>query len=283
VSLLAPCRAEAVRPPDVLALDFDGVLCEGAAEYFESSRRAFARIWPDMAGLADEVFPRFRDLRPVIESGWEMPLLLKAIARGQPEALVRVAWPTVRDLLLAEGPGTRDVLVAHLRTTLDDVRREWIAGDAAGWLARHRPYCALAALARVIAAPGRAVIVTTKEGEFVRRIVDHWNLRLDSIQGKETGSHKCDNLRVLARDHAAARGSPPRLWFVEDRLETLRCVTTHGDLDAVELFLAAWGYNTPETREAVRRDERIRLLTLERFTGDFGAWHAAGDGCAHAR
>ncbi len=33
--------------PDILTLDFDGVLCDGMQEYFEASRRTYMRIWPD--------------------------------------------------------------------------------------------------------------------------------------------------------------------------------------------------------------------------------------------
>jgi hypothetical protein len=33
-------------PPDILAIDFDGVLCDGMREYFETSRRTYARVWP---------------------------------------------------------------------------------------------------------------------------------------------------------------------------------------------------------------------------------------------
>jgi len=32
--------------PDILALDFDGVCCDGLREYFETSRRTCARVWP---------------------------------------------------------------------------------------------------------------------------------------------------------------------------------------------------------------------------------------------
>ena len=41
-------------------------------------------------------------------------------------------------------------------------------------------------------------------------------------------------------------------------------------------FLAAWGYNTPRTREAARVAPRIDLLTLAEFTGPFSRWGAGG-------
>jgi hypothetical protein len=92
------------------------------------------------------------------------------------------------------------------------------------------------------------------------------------IQGKEAGTHKCDNLRALIAEYTAARGRRPALWFVEDRLETLEHVTTHSDLDDVKLFLAAWGYNTAAARAKARADGRVRLLELDRFRRVPSSW-----------
>jgi hypothetical protein len=258
--------------PDVLALDFDGVLCDGMREYFETSRRTCVRMWPDGPAPGDDLYPSFRALRPVIMSGWEMPLLLRAIARGRPEQLLLQDWEAVRAELIGSGSGGGPTLARRLERTLDEVRREWIAGDARSWLAHHVPYLPLDGLRRLVAEPGRAVLVTTKEGEFARRILDEWGIRLADVQGKEAGVHKCDNLRSLIAGYRGAHGRPPRLWFVEDRLETLRHVTIHADLEEVGLFLAAWGYNTPATRAAAREDGRIRLLELDRFSQPLGAW-----------
>jgi hypothetical protein len=116
------------------------------------------------------------------------------------------------------------------------------------------------------------VLVTTKEGEFARLILDRWEVRLADVQGKETGVHKCLNLRGLIAAWVAAQGRRPRLAFVEDRLETLQHVTTHPDLDDVALFLAAWGYNTEAARATAAADPRIRLLTLEQFRAGLAAW-----------
>jgi phosphoglycolate phosphatase-like HAD superfamily hydrolase len=258
--------------PSILALDFDGVLCDGIREYFEASRRACARTWPEEPAPGEELFPSFQRLRPVITSGWEMPLLLRAIAGARPEAVIARDWEAVRDELVASGRLAGGALVRALGRTLDEVRREWIAADPGGWLERNVPYCRLEELRRLVAEPERAVLVTTKEGEFARLILDRWRVRLADVQGKETGAHKCDNLRGLIAAYAAARGRRPLVWFVEDRLETLRHVATHPDLGDVGLFLAAWGYNTHETREAARGDGRIRLLDLDRFTRGLAAW-----------
>ena len=259
--------------PNILALDFDGVLCDGMREYFEASRRTYMKIWPAAAVPGEDLFPAFRALRPVIMTGWEMPLLLYAIVQGHPETAILKGWEKIRDELVNVGPLQGSALIQALTHTLDEVRRAWIAADPGDWLQRHVPYISLDEVRRLVAEPERTVLVTTKEGEFAGRILEHWNVHLADIQGKEAGTHKCENLRALIADYSAVHGRRPRLWFVEDRLETLQHVTTHDDLADVGLFLAVWGYNTPQTRASVLSDGRIRLLTLEQFRRDLTAWH----------
>jgi hypothetical protein len=261
-----------VTIPDILALDFDGVCCDGLREYFETSRRTCARVWPADEPPAASAFEAFCALRPVILSGWEMPVLLRAIGRGVPRAEILGDWERVRAELVAAEATAGDVLIARLGHALDEVRREWIAADEAGWIALHAPYGGVDGLRRLVAEPGRSVLVTTKDGGFARRILDHWGVRLADVQGKETGAHKCLNLRALIAAWRAERGSRPRLSFVEDRLETLQHVTTHPDLDDARLFLAAWGYNTEAARAVARADGRIQLLTLEQFRGGSAVW-----------
>jgi hypothetical protein len=258
--------------PNILALDFDGVLCDGMREYFDASRRSYRKIWPDAPVPGEDLFPTFRAVRPVIMTGWEMPLLLRAIILGRPEAIISQHWVEVRNTLLSSEGWQDSALTSLLTHTLDEVRRAWIAANPRHWIEQNIPYCTLEELRRLVAEPERAVLVTTKEGAFARQILDHWGVQLADIQGKEAGTHKCDNLRALIADYSALHGRRPRLWFVEDRLETLQHVTIHSDLQDVGLFLAAWGYNTPEARASVRSDGRIRLLKLDQFRRGLATW-----------
>ena len=261
-----------MKAPDILALDFDGVLCDGMREYFEASRRCYRRVWPNEKAPEGDLFPAFRELRPVIMSGWEMPILLRAIVRGTPQSAIFQNWEEVRDGLVRSEALPSPDLVRILQRTLDDVRREWIAVDRDDWLSENVPYCRLDEIRRVVGEPERTVVVTTKEGEFAQLILDSWNISLTGIHGKEAGTHKCDNLRALITDFTTARGRRPTLWFVEDRLETLQHVTTHPDLMDVQLFLAAWGYNTPTTRATASSGGRVHLLELDRFRQGPSNW-----------
>lgn len=252
--------------PSILALDFDGVVCDGLAEYFESAWRTYTRLWASPgtvapAGLAE----RFYALRPVVESGWEMPLVIKALLAGVHDATIAAQWADLAPQLL-DGLAAADV-----GARLDRVRDDWIAADRAGWLGRHRFYPGVIdRLAALASAPARVVIITTKEGRFVRELFAQHGLDFPAgqIHGKESKRPKADVLRALKAD----AGPGLRIWFVEDRFKTLEGIKTRPDLDDVRLFLAGWGYNFPAEREAAQRDGRIGLLSLEDFVGDFGAW-----------
>jgi hypothetical protein len=71
------------QSPRILALDFDGVLCDGMIEYFQISKRTYETLWPEI--IPEDFFPSFSQLRPVIETGWEMPLLLRSLVLGIPD------------------------------------------------------------------------------------------------------------------------------------------------------------------------------------------------------
>lgn len=254
--------------PQILALDFDGVLCDGLQEYFQVSWRAYRQIWPD-GGHGDpaELERRFAPLRAVIETGWEMPVLLRAMATGVTDAEIGDRWPQVRGATLAD----RDP--QELARCLDGVRDTWIADDLDGWLGLHRFYPGTMARLQALLAAGTTsiYIVTTKEGRFVRQLLARAGIEFpgDRVFGKEVQQPKPQTLlRLLATEEVAPAG----LWFVEDRLQTLQAVAQTPALEGTGLFLAAWGYNTERDRASVRPP--IGLLSLAAFAGEFAAWRS---------
>jgi phosphoglycolate phosphatase-like HAD superfamily hydrolase len=258
--------------PAVLALDFDGVLCDGMREYFESAWRAWRRLRPGAPEAPPaSLFDRFARLRPLVETGWEMVALVHALASGAADEAPARDWRPAT--WLAELGCTRDAATA----ALDGVRDAWIARDERGWLDSHRFYEGVIARLQRLAGPRPVVyVVTTKEGRFARQLLLRQGVRLPEAQvlGKEVRWPKRETLRELAARHAG--GDARGIWFVEDRLATLQDVETDETLAGARLFLAAWGYNTPAHREAARRDDRIALLALEQFARDFAAWPAPG-------
>ena len=260
--------------PIVLALDFDGVVCDGRPEYFESAWQAYTATWPQPltttrpAAVAD----RFSALRPLIESGWEMPLLVHALLAGVDARALkdRHGWLKAAPGLMKGGGVTAEAL----GRALNRVRDEWFARDAPGWLAHHHFYPGVAPrLVALLEGPAQVVIVTTKTERFARALLTGADSRLAAISviGREPGQPvpKPTILRRLA-DGKGLGADATGVWFVEDMLETLEATAARADVAGVRLFLADWGYNTPVDR--ARTVGRIALLSLAQFAAPFDAW-----------
>jgi phosphoglycolate phosphatase-like HAD superfamily hydrolase len=262
--------------PAILALDFDGVVCDGRPEYFETAWQAYVAAWPRPlttarpAALAE----RFSALRPLIESGWEMPLMVHALLAGvaAPALESRPGWLEAAPALMK----TAGVSAETLGRALNRVRDEWFARDPADWLAHHRFYPGVAAaLVAWLPGPTRVVIVTTKTERFARALLVGADARLSAVSviGREPGQPvpKPVILRRLA-DGQGLGGEAAGLWFVEDMLETLEATAKRPDLTGARLFLADWGYNTPADRAHVAAGGRIALLSLPRFAAPLETW-----------
>jgi phosphoglycolate phosphatase-like HAD superfamily hydrolase len=254
--------------PQILALDFDGVICDGLIEYFQTAWRTYCQIWkPSLPTSPTDLAASFYQLRPVIETGWEMPILIRALMLGITDARILQDWAKIAAQLLKEA----DLTAADIGTKLDQIRDEWIATDLASWLSLHRFYPGVVErLLSLLTSPVQPVIVTTKEGRFVNQLLLQQGVQMPEqwIIGKESKRPKPQLLRELI----GRTEMPLCLWFVEDRLKTLQSVQQQLDLDAVKLYLADWGYNTASEREAAQNDPRIQLLSLSQFVEDFSAW-----------
>ncbi|MEI6444842.1 MAG: HAD hydrolase-like protein [Nostocales cyanobacterium ELA583] len=255
--------------PTILALDFDGVVCDGLIEYFEVAWRTYCQIWsPANDTPPDDLALRFYRLRPVIETGWEMPVLIKALIEGFSDDQILQSWTNITPQILAA-----DNLEAKaVSTKLDHLRDEWIQTDLNGWLSLHRFYPGvIERLKLTLESTVQLYIVTTKEGRFVKQLLQQEGVDLppENIFGKEIKRPKYETLRELLKK---ANTQTASLWFVEDRLKTLQLVQQQSDLNHVKLFLADWGYNTQPEREAGKNDPRIQLISLSHFAHDFSTW-----------
>lgn len=259
--------------PRLLALDFDGVVCDGMDEFFESSRRALA----DATGrrVSAELRDRFAALRPIVESGWEMAALVGVLSErpaADDAALRDVAgWATVRDAYVrAQGLDQR-----RLTTALDTARERWIERDRDGWVAQHRFYPGVAPwLTRLVAEGQLIYVLSTKGKPFLDALLAWQRIPLPAGQviGKaEPKREKWDVLRDLAASHGVGADD---LWFVEDRLATLLDLRRHAADFPARLYLAEWGYVFRERDPAAARAAGIPVLSLGQMTGPFAGWPA---------
>lgn len=254
--------------PHVLALDYDGVLCDGMREYFKTAWQAYCNLWKlddrtPPPGLAE----RFYSVRPLIATGWEMPMLLRALLLGYTEAEMAQDWEGFSERLIQQ----EGLTAVALATEVDSVRDRWISADPDSWLAEQVLYPGVAERIAFWSSQAQVVIISTKEGRFIQQLLQQHGLDLSNLQifGKEVKQPKHQILRQLKLE----QGNQAVFWFVEDRLKTLQTVQEQPDLQDIELFLATWGYNTNAERASVADDPTIHLLTLEQFRQDFSAWY----------
>ncbi|MEO0458333.1 MAG: HAD family hydrolase [Cyanobacteria bacterium P01_A01_bin.114] len=259
-----------MKTPDVIAFDFDGVICDGLIEYFKTAWQAYCQLFKP----ADQTPPegltaRFYKLRPVIETGWEMPLMLKAVLEGYADAEIMEQWPKMAEpWLTAAGLSPKDAANA-----VDGVRDRWIQSDLDSWLEQHQFYPGLLEVLASALSTLPTYIVSTKESRFIQKLLRQNGVDIDAQQifGKDVKRPKYETLRQLKEKHTGGAQSPA-IWFIEDRIKALQVVKQQSDLTEVTLFLADWGYNLEPDRQAAREDARIHLLSLEQVVQEFEFW-----------
>jgi hypothetical protein len=239
----------------LVALDFDGVVCNGLREYFQTSWRVYCKLWNHGYQAPSEgLESAFYHLRPVVESGWEMPVLIHALASGFQAAEIVQDWSNIAlELLQHHALDPRSV-----GALVDETRDRWIVEDFTDWLSYQTFYPGMIDYLKQC---DRFVIISTKEGRFIRAMLHQAGVELNDNQlyGKERQQPKHEILRQLKPQFT-------HITFIEDRFKTLQTVTKQADLSDVELLLADWGYNLDSEREEARRSDRIKLVSLAEFT-----------------
>ena len=256
-----------MNPPSLIAFDFDGVICDGLIEYFETAWQAYCQLFqPEETTPPDGLAQRFYPLRPVIETGWEMPVLVEAMVKGAEDQQIIDEWPEMALPYLEAANLTKKQSVQ----ALDGVRDQKIQSDLQSWLDLHRFYPGVIdRLKSLLNGDFPIYIVSTKEGRFIQALLSQSGVDFpsDRIFGKEVKRPKYETLRSLKEKHGVGV-----IWFIEDRLPALKAVAEQSDLTEVQLFLADWGYNLESDRDAARQDERIRLLSLDQVVQPFDQW-----------
>lgn len=257
-----------IESPSIIAFDFDGVICDGLKEYFQTAWKAYCHIWKLGDRTPDEdLAPQFYRLRPVVETGWEMPILVRALTLGIEEEKILQDWTAIATQIVGE-----DTLKpSEVSAIVDGIRDQWIASDLDSWLAEQRFYPGvIERLQAILNSSVYVFIISTKEGRFIKQLLRNQGIELseNQVYGKEKKRPKYQILEELQDSF----GEAVEIWFIEDRLKTLQVVKRHEKLKKVELFLADWGYNTFAERTEAQNDDRIHLISLEQFHQDFSNW-----------
>lgn len=290
---------------EMLALDFDGVICASSGESSYTSILAACNFWPNDVSIPidSKEFNLIKDgvhqLRPIVETGYENMLLvrllyneLKKDAKSLNISNLMKTWsPALRDSLLAEYGSDKETMIKYF----GDSRDALIAKDLKYWVGLNEIYSwAKTSMGNKMgtASSLEYSIITTKQARFVDAILTLNGIALPPASQlfdlENPFGSKSMVLKALLRGQAATSSisvpemlalpllppnSRPLIHFVEDRLDTLLAILADSELrENTKLYLVEHGYNTIEQRAAGRMNENITMLTpngfeqlLERF------------------
>lgn len=242
----------------LFALDFDGVICDSALETGLSGWLAARQIWPDLPDkIPDAVLSGFRQVRPVLETGFESILINRGLFDGIAAQDLIADFSQQLNFIRQQNQLKND----QLKSLFGKVRDQWIAEDFNSWINNNPLYPGVAEFLKQIPA-AQLFIITTKQERFVSAILEANNIHLPAAQifGLERQRSKSDILTDFTTRHNGA------ICFVEDRLPTLLQVISEPQLSGIDLWLADWGYNTVDDRLMALQTPPIKLLSLENLS-----------------
>jgi len=251
----------------VIALDFDGVVCDSCGESSISAFKAAAIQWPETfktnaaEARKHELMDKMRLVRPVVETGYENIVQIRCLYEGMGVEEMLDGWEHLLPAAMKKWGLDR----AKMVELFGSVRDDWIAQDLAGWLAPNRIYDGVVAPVKDAMTHDEVYIVTTKQAhytEIIMRDMAGINFPADRIYSQTvSGRPKGEVLAQLADRH---KGTPACI-FVEDKLATLEKVCKDASLNHWQLYLVDWGYSTRKERERAAANPRIKVIGYEAF------------------
>ena len=218
----------------LIALDFDGVICDSVDECLITAHNAYHQIqgrpqWIDsLAALDPGLIDRFRKLRHMAANAADFWLVYDlAAATGNAVA------PTSFKALRKE----HRVRMNSFEPLFFQARLKLRSAGLTEWLALHRPYPEFQEGWDQLRAHFPVYLVTTKDRASIDQFNRHWQLGFGEqhLWTKERGLNKAHAVAAIAQQTGR---KPEDILFVDDHPEHLAAVSTTG----ARCYWAAWGY-----------------------------------------
>ncbi len=252
----------------VLALDFDGVVCDSLREVFATALATYQSMEPESALLArlrsrrgagrwhslelvnDPVMVSFESMMPLGNRAEDFGVSLRALDNFL-ELTDQGAYDTFYGTVDPEW-------MAEFHRRFYEQRNLARAFDTQGWLELHAPYPAFLEILRRRSHEARIALATAKDRRSAEFLLAHLGVgdlfTPELILDKETGVSKTAHLTAL-RDRLDVPFK--EITFVDDKLNHLESVAPLG----VRPVLAAWGFNTPR-EHSLARDNGIAVANF---------------------
>lgn len=235
---------------NILALDFDGVICDSAKECLVSAcaTRAAAAgqsFVPRLDSVTPDLSVAFFRMRPYIRDGADYLYILYFAEHGVPiggqDDFDRHAETCTEAICRTYEVADRAGLERRFQAVREEVRAE----DEAGWLRLNPLYPGMAAGLDACRAAWESVfVVTAKPSGPAGRILEANDIILPAghILGSDTVAKANGKNAHLAAVQRTTGAAYERIHFVDDQLSHLAAARPLG----VRCYLASWGYNGAE-------------------------------------
>lgn len=241
----------------LLALDFDGVLCDSRAECLLTGLAAYGRLEPSFpftSRCIDDVDPAlaagFLAHRHLVRVAAQFVLLFDMLLHGR----------TVRDDRLLEDQTSVDrERMRRYKHFFYEERGRWVREEPKSWFEHNVVFEDVLRVALKWHAARALAIVSAKDADAILAILAHQGLVLprsaifDVMMGE-----KCAHVRSLRQAHSS-------IFFIDDNLENLQKVRMQG----VTPFMALWGF-VPPTAIDLAGAADVATLDLPTFVERFG-------------
>jgi len=244
----------------VLALDFDGVVCDSLREVFATALATYEQLepaspvigrlrarhgdgsWHALDLMNDPVMISFESMMPLGNRAEDFGVSLRA-ADSFLELTDQEAYDTFYATIEPDWRGSFPRAFYEQRASARE-------SDLDGWIALHAPYAAFLELLRRRADDARLALATAKDRHSAALLLDHLGIEdlfsPELVLDKDTGVSKTAHLSAINE-----RLDVPftEITFLDDKVNHLLAVAPLG----VRPVLAGWGFNTPREHEIARR------------------------------
>lgn len=239
-------------PNRIIALDFDGVICNSIKECYVTSLKAYAKMRnldPYILKLKAD-FETFSEIRYLVRPAKEYFILIDWLYQNPQKKLDLATFKNIRSKFEDE--------LNHFEYYFFAQRNHAQTSSIQDWLQLHTIYEEFSDFWLGLNEEGEVFIVTTKDETSVQLLLKHAGVLMDSqrIWGKERGEDKLNLLQRISREENIELS---QIHFVDDNIEHV----DHVDSGGVHSYYASWGYS-PENTE-MPNDRIISVGSLNEF------------------
>jgi len=258
--------------------DFDGVVCDSCDECTVSAWRTCQLL--NVINDNDDtnthppqwLFDKMREMRPAIEVGWQIPVLLSVFLEqnsSSDSSSTAMSVPEIiqnYEVLVDDWLKSKHLTSEAMIETFGKVRDDWIENDINSWLDINTFYSGISD--SITTCQGKTILVTTKQQRFATALVRHAGIdeqamSNDDIYGLGMYKSKADVIvdRMQRGDY-----EPNNTHFFEDRWPTIHKCLKDERIEGVRFYLCSWGYCTADELKLAEEELRVEVLTLDQFT-----------------